>query len=136
MLDFTKLAAYLDSFKGGDPHYDAACYIKTKLAEDMHDAKTINNAEDEELDDNDVTMATPEQQADENVEGRMMDGVFKEFEVLNKLKEEKEEIKMPDSKDGHGGDNPDVSDESDFGNNASNQKNASLFDILRTKIKR
>lgn len=136
MLDFTKLAAYLDSFEGGDPNYDAACYIKAKLAEDIHDRKTINNAEDEELDDNDITMATPEQQSEENTEGKMMDGVFKEFDVLNKLKEEKEEIKLPDNKSVLSKDKPDSADESDFGNNASNQKNASLFDVLRTKIKK
>jgi hypothetical protein len=136
MLDFTKLAAYLDAFKGGDPNYDAACYIKAKLAKDTSDPNTINNTDDEELDDNDVTMATPEQQSEDNTEGKMMDGVFKEFDVLNKLKEEKEEIKLPDKKDSSRASNPDAANTSDFGNNASNQKNASLFDVLRTKIKR
>lgn len=96
MPDFTKLAAYLDSFASGDENYDIACFIKSKIANDASDPKTINNTDDEELGDNDVTMATPDQQAETNTEGELMSGAFKEFDALNKMKEEKEEIKLPD----------------------------------------
>ena len=95
MPDFTKLAAYLDSFAKGDANYDIACFIKAKIANDSSDPKTINNADDEELGDNDVTMATPDQQSESNTEGELMGGAFKEFDVLNKMKEDKEEIKIP-----------------------------------------
>ena len=98
MPDFTKLAAYLDSFDHGDVNYDIACFIKSKIAQDFSDPRTINNTDDEELGDNDVTMATPDQQAESNTEGELMGGAFREFDALNKLQKEKEEVKVPDKK--------------------------------------
>ena len=133
MLDFTKLAAYLDNFTQDDPGYDTVCYIKSKIAQDLQDPKTINNANDEELDDNEVTMSTGEQRAQDNAEGEIMSGAFKELDVLNKIKEEKDEVVMP-GKEKHK--DPNMADTSNFGNNAANQKNASLFDLLAKKIKR
>ena len=95
MPDFTKLAAYLDSFEHTDENYDVVCFIKTKIAQDLSDPRTINNSDDEELGDNDVTMATPDQQAESNSEGALMGGAFREFDALNKMQKEKEEVKLP-----------------------------------------
>ena len=136
MPDFTKLAAYLDSFDKGSPDYDVAQYIKSKIATDIQDSGTVNNGNDEELDDNDVTMSTPEQQTQENQEGEEMHGAFKELEVMNQLKEEKEEVKIPGQKDENGNTNLDVSTEETFGDNVLNRKNASLFEVLQQKLKK
>lgn len=95
MPDFTKLAAYLDSFDRADENYDIVCFIKSKIAQDLSDPNTINNADDEELGDNDVTMATPDQQSESNAEGNLMNGAFREFDALNKMQKEKDEIKLP-----------------------------------------
>jgi hypothetical protein len=77
MPDFTKLAAYLDSFDKGSPDYDLVCFIKSKIAKDMSDPETINNGEEDDLEDNDITMSTSEQQSESNTEGEMMTGAFK-----------------------------------------------------------
>lgn len=134
MPDFTKLANYLDSFSKGDRSYDLACYIKTKIANDLRDTSTINNGDEEELDDTDITMSTPEQQSSDNVEGDIMSEAFKEFDVLDKLKEEKEHINMPDTKDRQGNPVTDAATEASFGDNVQN-KQASLFDLLKNRFK-
>lgn len=136
MSDFTKLAAYLDSFAKEDPGYDVACYIKAKIAADTQDTNTINNGEEAELEDNDITMATPEQQSSDNHEGREMDGAFQEFDVLNKLKEEKEEIHMPGKQNHNNQTNLDVATEEAFGDNMQNQKHASLYSLLKAKLRK
>lgn len=133
MADFTKLAGYLDSFKKEDPSYDLASFIKAKIAEDLKDQTTINNGSEDDLEDNDITMSTPEQQSQENVEGDMMNGAFQELDVLNKLKEEKEEVKIPGKEKEF---NIDHSTSADFGDNTQNQKQASLFSILQNKLKK
>jgi hypothetical protein len=134
-MDFTKLASYLDAFSPGDPNYDVACFVKAKIAQDLQDSGTVNNGENEELEDNDITMTTPEQQSATNVEGALMDGAFKEFDVLNQLKEEKEEVKVPGKEDRQGNKSLDVATEEAFGDNVLNQKYATLFDVLRSKLK-
>lgn len=136
MSDFTKLAAYLDSFAKEDPGYDVACYIKAKIAADTQDINTINNGDEAELEDNDITMATPEQQSSDNHEGREMDGAFQEFDVLNKLKEEKEEIHMPGKQNHNNQTNLDVATEEAFGDNMQNQKHASLYSLLKAKLRK
>jgi hypothetical protein len=135
MLDFTKLAEYLDSFSTDDENYDKVCYIKSKIASDMQDRETINNGEEEELDDTDITMSTPDQQASENVEGELMSDAFKEFEVMDKLKEEKERIHMPGEKTQN--DNTATNSFNDVGLGDSMQnKHASLFDLLKSRLSR
>jgi hypothetical protein len=136
MADFTKLASYLDSFGKDQQGYDIACYLKAKIAQDLQDKHTINNGSEEHLEDNDITMSTPEQQSSDNYEGKEMDGAFQEFDVLNKLKEEKEEIHMPGKKDNEGRTNLDVSTEEAFGDNVQNQKHASLLDYLKSKLRK
>ena len=136
MPDFTKLAAYLDSFDKSNPDYDVAQYIKSKIAADLQDSITVNNGNDEDLDDNDVTMSTPEQQSQKNDEGEEMHGAFKELEVMNQLKEEKEEVKIPGQKDENGNTKLDASTEETFGDNVLNRKNASLFEVLQQKLKK
>jgi hypothetical protein len=136
MADFTKLAEYLGSFNKEDQGYDVACYIKAKIAEDFKDRETINNGEEEELEDNDITMSTPEQQTNDNVEGNLMSSAFKEFDVLDKLKEEKEEIELPGKKDAKEDKVRDAATEQSFGDNIQNQKHASLFDALRNRLKK
>ncbi len=136
MGDFTKLAAYLESFDKDSPGYDTACFIKMKIAQDLQDSSTVNNGDAEELEDNDITMATPEQQAQNNVEGEEMAGAFAEFDVLNKLKEEKEEIRMPGKKDSSGNTGLDASTEEAFGDNVQNQKQASLYSVLLNRLKK
>lgn len=136
MPDFTKLAAYLDSFDKGSPDYDLVCFIKTKIAKDIADPATINNGEEDDLEDNDITMSTPEQQSSSNVEGELMGGAFKELDALNKIDKEKEEIHMPGKKDSEGRTNLDVVTEEAFGDNVQNQKHASLYSILQNRIKR
>jgi len=138
MSDLTKLAAYLDSFHKGDLNYDTACYLRSKLAEDFNDRETVNNGEDEQLEDTDVTMSTPEQQSEKNTEGDIMSGAFRELDVQNKLKEEKEKIIVdPDSIDEKitmTERSPDMATSADFGANSPNYKKASLFELLQSKL--
>jgi len=142
MPDFTKLAAYLDSFAKGDANYDIACFIKAKIANDSSDPKTINNTEDEELGDNDVTMATPDQQSESNTEGELMGDAFKEFEVLNKMKEDKEEIKLPRKKTEQRSTSLQSASSGDFPgmgqvhNQVSKVGQLSLFDVLQNRLKK
>jgi len=138
MPALTKLATYLASFHKGDLNYDTACYLRSKLAEDLNDSATVNNGEDEQLEDTDVTMSTPEQQSRENTEGDIMFGAFRELDVQNKLKEEKEKIIVaPDSIDEKitmMERSPDMATSADFGTNPSNYKQASLFELLQSKL--
>lgn len=136
MTDFTKLATYLDSFGKTDPGYDTACFIKAKIAQDLQDNSTVNNGDSEELEDNDITMNTAEQRSSTNYEGEEMASAFPEFEVLNKLKDEKEEVRIPGAKDNEGRTNLDVSTEEAFGDNMQNQKQASLYALLKNKFKK
>lgn len=135
MLEFTKLASFLNSFQKDDPNYDAACYIKSKLAEDFQDRETINNGEEESLQDNDVTMATPDQQAKDNVEGLIMESAFQELEALNQIKEEKEKVEIPDQDFSGKHKGVDMDTFESFGDGANNRKEASLFSILQKRIK-
>lgn len=136
MADFTKLATFLDSFDKSSNDYDLACFIKAKIAKDLSDQETINNGEKDDLDDNDITMSTPEQQSESNTEGALMAGAFKELDALNKIDEEKEKVIMPGKKDTEGKTRLDVATEEAFGDNIQNQKHASLFKLLQNKIKR
>jgi hypothetical protein len=95
MLNLTKLATFLESVGEQEPNYDYACYIKEKLAEDVNDPLTVNNGEETELTDPDVTSATPEQQTSDNFEGSLMDGAFEELEVQNIIDDEKDKIDPP-----------------------------------------
>jgi hypothetical protein len=81
-------------------------------------------------------MSTPEQQTQDNHEGDLMAPAFKELDVLNQLKEEKEEVHMPGDKDQKGNTNLDVSTEEAFGDNVLNRKHASLFELLQQKLKK
>jgi hypothetical protein len=142
MPDFTKLAAYLDSFDSKDENYDVVCFIKSKIAQDLSDPKTINNADDEELSDNDVTMATPDQQAESNTEGDLMSGAFREFDALNKMQKEKEEVKLSDKKVATKQNSLQSAGSEDFPGigQVHNQVNKvgqiSLFDALQTRLKK
>jgi hypothetical protein len=133
MSDLVKLASFLDSFKKEDPGYDAACFIKAKIAEDFADKQTINNGEETSLDNNDITMSTPEQQSAQNIEGQEMNGAFKELDALNDIKEKKEDISQDTDKlklDGL-----EVASQQAFGDNPLNQKHASVYDLLKRKLK-
>ena len=136
MADFTKLAAFLESFSKDDPSYDAACYIKSKIATDIQDRDTINNGEEEDLQDNEVTMATPDQQSGDNYEGALMGEAFQELEALNQIKEEKEEIKIPDKATPQDNRSMEAATLEAFGDNTENRKEASFFTLLQKRIKR
>lgn len=136
MPDFTKLAAYLDSFDKNSPDYDTVCFIKSKIAEDLNDRQTINNGEADDLTDNEITMSTPEQQSQDNHEGELMAPAFKELDVLNQLKEEKEQVHMPGDRDQKGNVTLDASTEEAFGDNVLNRKQASFFELLQKKLKK
>ena len=136
MTEFIKLADYLNSFKKGDPNYDLACFIKEKVAEDNADTKTINNGDDEELEDNDVTMATPDQQSSQNVEGELMSGAFQELDVQNNLKEEKEKIHMDDKRNPSDTSHQDTATNEAFSDNVLNRKEASFFQLLQARLKK
>jgi hypothetical protein len=137
MPDFTKLAAYLDSFDKTHEQYDVVCFIKNKIAEDLRDTSTVNNGDSEDLMDTDVTTSTPEQQTHDNTEGKIMGGAFKELDALNQIKEEKEEVKIHGKKDKTTEERHiDSATEEHFGDEVLNRKNASLFDTLQKKIKR
>ena len=136
MPDFTKLAVYLDSFSKEDPNYDFAAFIKAKIADDLQDTNTVNNGGDEALDDNDVTMSTSQHLTHDNYEGGLMHSAFQELEVLNNLQEEKDEVHRPDVKDRDGKTRLDVATEEAFGDNIQNQKHATLYDVLRNKLKK
>lgn len=134
MQDFTKLAAFFDSVTESDPNYDYVCYIKEKIAEDFSDPYSINNADDAELDNPDMTVATPEQQTEDNVEGKLMEGAFQELEALNQIEEEKNKIDTP-------GNTTEQANPTDFGNSTLQQKAAeivsspiSLYDVLRARF--
>jgi hypothetical protein len=134
MQGFNKLAAFFDSVSEGDPNYDYVCYIKEKIAEDLSDPLSINNGEDAELDNPDMTVATPEQQTEDNAEGELMHEAFQELEALNQIEKEKEKINVPTNTMAQA--NP-----TDFGNSALQQKAAeiisspvSLYDVLRTRF--
>jgi hypothetical protein len=133
MPDFTKLAEYLNSFDKESPSYDLVCFIKDKIAQDFKDNATVNNGEEEELDNNDVTMSTPEQQTSENIEGELMSGAFKELDVQNKIQDDKEKVhvvKQPENS------SLNMSTNQAFGDNAQNQKQASLYDALIKKFRK
>ena len=136
MPDFTKLASFLDSFSKEDVNYDAACYIKSKIANDLQDTSTVDNGDSEELQDNDVTMATPEQQSADNYEGDLMGGAFKELEALNQLEEEKDEIKLPSKDTPQDNKSMDAATLEAFGDNTENRKEASIFSYLQKRIKK
>jgi hypothetical protein len=133
MSDLVKLASFLDSFKKEDPGYDAACFIKAKIAEDLADKQTINNGEETSLDNNDITMSTPEQQSAQNIEGQEMNGAFKELDALNDIKEKKEDISQDADKLKLNG--LEVASQQAFGDNPLNQKHASVYDLLKRKLK-
>jgi hypothetical protein len=135
-MEFTKLANYLDSFSKEDPNYDLACFIKEKIATDINDRETINNGDDEELEDNDVTMATPDQQSSENTEGDMMSGAFQELDVQNALKEEKEKIHIDNRQKPSDTSHSDTATNEAFADNFLNRKEASLFSLLQNKLKK
>jgi hypothetical protein len=136
MADFTKLAAFLDSFSKEDPNYDTACYIKSKIAEDIQDRGTVNNGEEDDLQDNEVTMSTPDQQTSDNYEGDLMAGAFNELDALNQIKEEKEEIQIPDKSTSQDNKSMEAATLEAFGDNTENRKEASLFSLLQKRIKR
>lgn len=136
MADFTKLAAFLDSFNKEDPNYDAACYIKSKIAEDLQDTNTVNNGESDDLTDNDVTMSTPEQQASDNYEGSLMSGAFEELDALNKIKEEKEEVELPNKETPQDNKSFEAATLESFGDNTENRKEASLFQYLQKRLRK
>lgn len=136
MPNFTKLAAFLDSFSKEDSNYDVACYIKSKIAADVQDRETINNGEEEDLQDTEVTMATPDQQSGDNYEGDLMDGAFQELDALNQIKEEKEEIQIPDKSIPQDNKSMEAATLEAFGDNTENRKEASLFSLLQKRIKR
>jgi len=136
MADFTKLAAFLDSFTKDDVNYDVACYIKSKIAEDLQDRETVNNGESDDLQDTEVTMATPDQQAGDNLEGEIMSPAFKELDVLNQLDEEKEKIEIPDKEFPTSSKDLLSATVDSFGDNAQNRKEASLFSILQQRFKK
>ena len=136
MADFTKLAAFLDSFNKEDPNYDAACYIKSKIAEDLQDTNTVNNGESDDLTDNDVTMSTPDQQASDNYEGSLMSGAFEELDALNKIKEEKEEVELPNKETPQDNKSFEAATLESFGDNTENRKEASLFQYLQKRLRK
>ena len=142
MPDFTKLAAYLDSFDRQDPNYDIACFIKSKIAQDLSDPRTVNNSGDEEIGDNDITMATPEQQSENNTEGELMSGAFREFDVLNKMQKEKEEVKHPNkqnnspSKTLHSADSADFPGVGQIYNQISKVSSVSLLSAFKKRFKK
>lgn len=134
MQDFTKLAAFFDTIAESDPNYDYVCYIKEKIAEDFSDPYSINNADDAELDNPDMTVATPEQQAESNTEGELMHSAFQELEVLNQIEKDKEAINTPKN-------TTEQAHPTDFGNSTLQQKAAeiisspvSLYDVLRARF--
>lgn len=135
MLDFTKLANFLDSFQKDDPGYDAVEFIKEKIAEDIFDKSTVNNGDEENLEDNDITMSTANQQVKNNLEGKIMDGAFQELDILNKLKEEKERINIPGKKDRNGNTSLDEATDMAYDIGDNHNKQASLYDLLIKKFR-
>jgi hypothetical protein len=135
-MRFQKLASYLDGFGPEDPDYDTVCFIKAKIAKDLQDSQTVNNGEEDDLEDNDITMSTPEQQSQDNLEGEIMGGAFKELDVLNDLKEEKEEVHFPGQEKQKTKTPLDLAAIQAFGDGAQNQKQASLFSLLQKHLRK
>jgi hypothetical protein len=135
MPNYSKLAAFLNSFDVLDPGYDAVSFIKEKIAQDLQDSNTINNGDEEDLQDNDITMSTPEQQDNENIEGKEMEGAFKELEALNQIDEEKKKIIKPQEQSTYSAMQTDFPSVSVLGNHPNINKQASLFTLLQKKLK-
>jgi hypothetical protein len=129
MLEYIKLASFLDSFDKSHPDYDAVCFIKQKIAEQFN---TVNNGESEELLDTDITMTTPEQKSQKNQEGALMTGAFSEMDIQNKIDEEKDQIDFSQKNQS----NPEIATTNFFGNNALNKKEASFYDLIKFKFKK
>jgi hypothetical protein len=87
MESLEKVANYLDSFGPQDPNYDYVCYIREKLA-DIQAAQTagvINDDPDESVDEASKLETAEQDKANQNLEGSLMDGAFKDLDVLNEL---------------------------------------------------
>jgi hypothetical protein len=94
MTSLEKISAYLDTINVGDDNYDYACYIREKLASVSPDpsSATADNdidAQEENNEADQLQTANPDK-SKQNHEGSLMDGAFKDLDVLNKLDEEKE----------------------------------------------
>jgi hypothetical protein len=92
MNSLEKVAVYLDSFNPEDKNYDYACYIREKLA-DIQGTQTAGITSDSEEDENTEAegVETAEQdKTNQNLEGNLMTGAFKDLDVLNQLQDEKE----------------------------------------------
>lgn len=92
MNSLEKVATYLDSFGPEDKNYDYVCYIREKLA-DIQGTQTGGITSDSEEDQNTETVGveTAEQdKTNQNLEGNLMTGAFKDLDVLNQLQDEKE----------------------------------------------
>ena len=89
-------------------------------------------------------MSTPDQQSESNTEGELMSGAFREFDALNKLQEEKDEISLPAKKPKSSPATMQSAGTEDFpgvGQQHNQVRKAasaqiSLFDILQSKLKR
>lgn len=132
MADFTKLANFFDSFTKEHPDYDAVCFIRQKIAEQLAADNVVNNGESDDLSDTDVTMNTPEHKEKNNQEGGLMEGAFKEMDIKNKLDEQKEEIRVPQNMKPQ----PEIASKEHFGDGGLNTKQSSLFDTIKKKLKK
>jgi hypothetical protein len=126
MPDFTKLASFLDSFDKESPGYDAVCYIKSKLGQDLQDPYTFNNADEENLEETDITSSTPDQQASKNDEGELMHNAFQELDAMNKIEDQKKEVPVV------GKNNP---PDGSFGAGPSKQNLTTIFQQLQKRLK-
>ena len=143
MADLTKLAAFLDSFTPDNSGYDAASYIKAKIADvqgapaegqENLDDDTIHNT-DEALDDADVTSSTNEDKSQENIEGDYMKGAFRDLDVMNELDEEKNKV-IPNGDGTESLNNQGSAGFTSVNPGSNLQKKAStMFELLRRRLK-
>jgi hypothetical protein len=87
MESLEKVASYLDSFGPQDPNYDYVCYIREKLAniQGTQASGEINDDPEESVDEASKLETADQDKSHENLEGSLMEGAFKDLDVLNEL---------------------------------------------------
>jgi len=91
MNSLEKISSYLSSFGPEEQNYDYVCYIKEKLADmqaTQSTGETSNQDEQENTDASKVEVAEQDK-TQKNLEGELMDGAFRDLDVLNDLEEDK-----------------------------------------------
>jgi hypothetical protein len=91
MNSLEKISSYLSSFGPEEQNYDYVCYIKTKLADMQATQSTgeTSNEDDQENTDASKVEVAEQDKSQKNLEGELMDGAFRDLDVLNDIEDDK-----------------------------------------------